>query len=71
MGEVRSKEIKECKEKAPKGRPKKISVFILNEIFENQCSTFEKVLPYAPADIDQLTWWKIHQEALPLLAGNF
>ena len=72
MGEFGSKEIKERKEKAPKGRPKKISVFskkslLFSRRFENQCSTYEKVLPYAPADVDQLTWWKIHQEALPLL----
>ena len=67
------KQMQERKEKAPKGRPKKSSVFStksshLSRRFQNECSTYEKVLPYAPADVDQLTWWKIHQEALPLLA---
>merc|ERR1711983_751545 len=55
------------------GRPKKSSIFskkssIYSRRFQNECSTYEKVLPYAPADVDQLAWWKIHQEALPLLA---
>ena len=74
MREVGFKEIKERKEKAPKGRPKKISVFskkslLYSRRFENQCSTYEKVLPYAPADVDQLTWWKIHQVFFGV-AGN-
>ena len=30
--------------------------------------TYVKVIPDAPSDIDQLNWWKNHQEALPLLA---
>ena len=29
---------------------------------------YEKVIPDAPSDIDQLNWWENHQEALPLLA---
>ena len=67
------KQMQERKEKAPKGRPKKSSVFStksshLSRRFQNECSTYEKVLPYAPSDVEQLTWWKIHQEALPLLA---
>ena len=65
--------MKERKEKPKAGRPKKSSIFskkssIYSRRFQNECSTYEKVLPYAPADVDQLTWWKIHQEALPLLA---
>ena len=36
--------------------------------FQNECSKYEKVFPDAPLDIDQLNWWKNHQEALPLLA---
>ena len=67
--------MKERKEKplAKQGRPKKSSIFskqssIYSRRFQNECSTNEKVLPYAPADVDQLAWWKIHQEALPLLA---
>ena len=69
------KQMKERKEKplAKQGRPKKSSIFskqslIYSRRFQNECSTYEKVLPYAPADVDQLAWWKIHQEALPLLA---
>ena len=30
--------------------------------------TYEKVLPFAPSQVDQLQWWKIHEESLPLLA---
>ena len=68
------KQMQERKEKATKGpRPKKSAVFStksshLSRRFQNECSTYEKVLPYAPSDVDQLMWWKIHQEALPLLA---
>ena len=66
-------QMKEQKEKAPRGRPKKSSVFSnqssnLTKRFENECSTYEKVIPDAPSDVDQLSWWKHHQEALPPLA---
>ena len=36
--------------------------------FSNECETYDKVLPFAPSHVDQLQWWKIHEESLPLLA---
>ena len=63
----------ESKTNAPKGRPKKSSVFSnrgsnFSKRFSNECDTYEKVLPFAPSPVDQLQWWKIHEESLPLLA---
>ena len=63
----------ERKTNAPKGRPKKSSVFSnrgshFSKRFSNECDTYEKVLPFAPSQVDQLQWWKIHEESLPLLA---
>ena len=66
-------QMREQKEKALRGRPKKSSVFSSQSSnvmrrFQNECSTYEKVIPDAPSDTDLLNWWKNHQEALPLLA---
>ena len=63
----------ERKTKAPTGRPKKSSVFSnrgshFSKRFSNKCETYEKVLPFAPSQVDQLQWWKIHEESLPVLA---
>ena len=57
------------KTNATRGRPKKSSVFSnrgshFSKRFSNECETYEKVLPFAPSQVDQLQWWKNHEESL-------
>ena len=35
--------------------------------FKRECKVYE-LLPDAPSDVDQLQWWRQHQEQFPLLS---
>ena len=40
----------------------------LTSKFQKECMTYETVIPEAASEVDQLDWWRRHQEALPLLS---
>ena len=70
---VGAKRMQQEEDKTNRVKNRRSSVFsnkssAMTTKFQKECTTYKTVIPEAGSDVDQLDWWRRHQEALPLLS---